>query len=122
MASAWQPFEPQGPARASAASLYLAMMTATSLELSGGAGDVIVEGPFARNSAFLNMLTLATGRPVIPMAGSSTGTSLGAALLALGRDHVFAGDASAAAAPTAATKAGMQRWRDAWKAAVAGRC
>jgi sugar (pentulose or hexulose) kinase len=118
MASAWQPVEPQGPARASAASLYLAMMTATSLDLSGGRGDVIVEGPFARNSAFLDMLAVAAGRDVIPMAGSSTGTSLGAALLALGRDHVLAMDSPAAVTPSPKTRAGMERWRDAWNAAV----
>ena len=51
MQSAWHPFEPHGPVRVSAASLYLAMMAASSLELSGGAGDSVVEGPFARNSA-----------------------------------------------------------------------
>jgi sugar (pentulose or hexulose) kinase len=118
MASAWQPCEPQGPARASAASLYLAMMTATSLELSGGAGDVVVEGPFTRNKAFLEMLTVATGRPVIPMSGSSTGTSLGAALLALGKDHVFEMVSPAAITPPHKTLAQMEQWRDAWNAAV----
>ena len=121
MASAWRPYEPQGAARASAASLYLAMMTAQALQLSGGAGDIVVEGPFARNAAFLEMLSVATDRPVIPMAGSSTGTSLGAALLALGRDHGFSMQAGKTAAPAAETRAGMERWRDAWKAAVARR-
>jgi sugar (pentulose or hexulose) kinase len=121
MASAWHSIEPQGPARASAASLYLAMMTATSLGLSGGKGDVIVEGPFARNSAFLQMLSVAVGRPVIPMARSSTGTSLGAALLALGGDHAFAMDFPDPVVPLPKTRPGMERWRDAWKLAVAGR-
>lgn len=121
MNSQWLPREPQGPGRASAASLYLAMMTAASLALSGGKGDIIVEGPFARNSAFLDMLAVATGRGVIPMAGSSTGTSLGAALLALGRDHAFAMDSPPATAPSPKTRAGMERWRDAWNEAVRGR-
>ena len=114
----WVPDEPHGPARASAASLYLAMMTAASLELSGGAGDVIVEGPFAKNSAYLDMLTVATGRKVIAMRGSSTGTSIGASLLALGREHAFDIEAEAPARLPAHIKAGMARWRDAWKAAV----
>ena len=118
MNAKWLPHEPQGPARASAASLYLAMMTATSLELSGGAGDVIVEGPFAKNSAYLDMLAVATGRNVIAMRGSSTGTSIGASLLALGRDHAFEIEAEAPAQPPAHISAGMARWRDAWKAAV----
>lgn len=121
MNAKWQPHEPQGAARASAASLYLAMMTAASIELSGGAGDIIIEGPFARNRAFLDMLTVATGRPVMAMGGSSTGTSIGAALLALGRDHVFTLGASAPAAPPADIRAGMERWRDAWTAAVRAR-
>jgi sugar (pentulose or hexulose) kinase len=118
MSAQWLPAEPQGPARASAASLYLAMMTATALGLSGGLGDIIVEGPFARNSAFLDMLAVATGRNVIPMKGSSTGTSLGAALLALGRDHAFKMESPAANVPSAKTRARMERWRDAWSAAV----
>jgi sugar (pentulose or hexulose) kinase len=121
MAAAWLPVEPHGPARASAASLYLAMMTATSLGLSGGAGDVMVEGPFAKNAAFLDMLAVAAGRPVIAMRGSSTGTSIGASLLALGRDHAFAMEAPPPAAPSAETRAGMERWRDAWNAAVGER-
>ena len=121
MASAWLPVEPQGPARASAASLYLAMMSAASLELSGGRGDIIVEGPFARNGAYLQMLTIAAGRNVIAMRGSSTGTSLGAALLALGRDHAFAMEEEAPAAPPERLRAGMERWRDAWNEAVRAR-
>ena len=118
MQSKWRPFEPQGPARASAASLYLAMMTATSLSLSGGKGDVIVEGPFARNSVFLGMLTVASGRPVVAMAGSSTGTSLGAALLAMGKDYVFSMPEAEPVLPPAEIRAGMERWRDAWMEAV----
>ncbi len=61
-------------------SFYLALMTATCLELIGGEGATIVEGPFARNRLFAAMLTAATGREVFAAAGSATGTSLGAAL------------------------------------------
>ncbi len=61
-------------------SLYLAMMTAASAELLGASGVVAVEGPLARNLAYLQMLTVATGRAV--QTGSSrTGTSVGIALL-----------------------------------------
>lgn len=66
-----------------AASLYTAMMTKTCLDLTGAAGPVIVEGPFARNRLFCEALADAAGRPVMPMAGA-TGTSVGAALLATG--------------------------------------
>jgi sugar (pentulose or hexulose) kinase len=71
-----------GGMRSAAVSFYLAMMTATCLELTGGAGPVIIEGPFARNAPYLDMLGVAAGRPVLASGGSVTGTSLGAALLA----------------------------------------
>ncbi|MEW9616668.1 FGGY-family carbohydrate kinase [Shinella sp. S4-D37] len=63
---------------------HLALMTATCLDLIGADGPVIVEGPFAANRAFLAMLRVATGRPVLA-GGSATGTSVGAACLAAGR-------------------------------------
>lgn len=63
---------------------HLALMTATCLDLIGAQGPVIVEGPFAANKAFLMMLKVATGRPVLA-GGSATGTSIGAACLAAGR-------------------------------------
>ena len=68
--------------RFAAVSLYLAMMSATCLELTGAAGPVIVEGPFAKNRVFGSMLSVATGREVLASSGSATGTSIGAALLA----------------------------------------
>jgi sugar (pentulose or hexulose) kinase len=70
--------------RFAAVSLYLAMMTATCLRLTGAGGPVIVEGPFAKNRIYGAMLAAATGREVFWGAGSATGTSLGAALLAAG--------------------------------------
>lgn len=72
--------EPQGGRRAAAASLYAALMTATSLELVGAEGPVVVEGSFAASPAFCRMLAAATGRPVLPQQ-SATGTSVGAAML-----------------------------------------
>ena len=64
-------------------SFYLALMTATCLELIGGDGPTTVEGPFAQNQPFIHMLAAATGRPV-DASEASTGTSIGAALLAAG--------------------------------------
>lgn len=64
-----------------AASLYTALMTNTCLELIGASGPTIVEGPFARNRTYLSALRSLTGREIIASPGS-TGTSLGAALLA----------------------------------------
>lgn len=77
---AWRPTEPVGRERRTATSFYLALMTATCLDLIGADGDIVVEGPFARNRAYLAMLAAATGRPVAAQP-RSTGTSLGAALL-----------------------------------------
>lgn len=64
-----------------AASLYAALMTKTCLDLTGAAGPIVVEGPFARNELYIEALSRATDRPVVTSAGS-TGTSVGAALLA----------------------------------------
>lgn len=66
-----------------AVSLYLALMTSVCLELAGADGASVVEGPFAKNEAFLSMLEVATGRSVIASGSSATGTSIGAAMLAV---------------------------------------
>lgn len=65
-------------------SFHLALMTATCLELIGARGEIVVEGPFAANSAYLRMLAAATGRPVFADPHNVTGTSLGAASLVAG--------------------------------------
>ena len=62
-----------------AVSCYLALMTATGLDMTGARGLPLVEGPFANNPVYLDMLAAATGRPVSAVEG--TGTSIGAALL-----------------------------------------
>lgn len=64
-----------------AACLYLALMTETCLDLIGAKGPVIVEGPFAANSTYLEALQALLNRPVTAVSGS-TGTSQGAGLLA----------------------------------------
>ncbi len=64
-----------------AACIYAALMTETCLHLLGADGPVIVEGPFAGNVTYLDALANFTGRAVEAITGS-TGTSLGAGLLA----------------------------------------
>ena len=66
-----------------AASLYCALVTATCLELTGHRGEIVIEGPFARNLPYLQMLATATDVPVVAATGQ-TGTSQGAALLVEG--------------------------------------
>lgn len=64
-----------------ALSWYLALMTATCLDLVGADGDIIVEGTFAANPDYVAMLGSATGRPVVATQGNASGTSAGAARL-----------------------------------------
>ncbi|MGB1215894.1 MAG: FGGY-family carbohydrate kinase, partial [Pikeienuella sp.] len=74
----WHGVEPDvGSGKRSAAlSFYLALMTGTCLNLVGGAGPTIVEGPFARNPEYLAMLQAVTTRAVLTNA-AVTGTSIG---------------------------------------------
>lgn len=67
--------------RGVAVAFYLALVSKRCLDLIGHRGPIVVEGPFARNRAYLLMLSAATGCDAIPMV-SATGTSQGAALLA----------------------------------------
>ncbi len=78
----WHPSEPATGSgdRDVALSWYLALVTAECLDIIGAAGPVIVEGPFTRNRQYIEMLQTATGRSVTTST-SSTGTSVGAALL-----------------------------------------
>ncbi|KXF76347.1 carbohydrate kinase [Paramesorhizobium deserti] len=69
------------PKRHAAASLYAALMTDVSLGLVGANGPIIVEGPFAKNKIYIATLSGLIGREVLALPGS-TGTSLGAAMLA----------------------------------------
>ena len=68
--------------RTAVASLYVALMTATCLDLLAARGPTIVEGPFTANALFLSALEALTGRAV-SRSGGGSGTSAGAACLAL---------------------------------------
>ncbi len=102
-----------GGQRMAALSFYLALMTTECLTITGADGPTVVEGPFARNAAYLAMLASATARQVIPSPGS-TGTSIGAALLyakghrmqAPAGDHVVRPDPA------------FHTYAEAWKCAV----
>ncbi|EPX87068.1 FGGY-family carbohydrate kinase [Salipiger mucosus] len=95
-----------------ALSWYLALMTDVCLGLAGAAGPVVVEGPFARNADYLDMLAALRPEGVIAM-GSATGTSTGAALL-------FAGDgAEAGGEPVTASDAqALRAYAADWQGAV----
>lgn len=96
-----------------ALAFYLALMTTECLALTGAAGPVIVEGPFAANPSYCRMLAAATRRTVLS-AASKTGTSIGAALL------FGAPDAPPPMVETA-TPDNVKDYRiyaDAWRAAI----
>jgi sugar (pentulose or hexulose) kinase len=112
--SKWIPEEPANDGqRTVAASFHLALVTATCLELIGADGPAIVEGPFARNSAFVRMLAAATGRPVVADSAGSTGTSVGAALLVSATPPIAR--ASASLPPD---EDSWKHYANAWKSAV----
>lgn len=74
--------------RWAAASLYLALMSDTCLDLIGARGPVLVEGPFAANPLYLSSVRSVVGRDVLAVA-NSTGTTQGAALLAGVKTRTF---------------------------------
>ena len=113
--ASWLPGEPADPDRTAAVSLYLALMTAECLGMTGGEADIIVEGPFATNALYLQMLAAATGRPVLADPSSSTGTSIGAALLASRKATLSQPTAIAVPADLLAP---MQRYATRWRQAV----
>ncbi|WP_353473961.1 FGGY-family carbohydrate kinase [Salipiger sp. H15] len=96
-----------------ALAFYLGLMTAECLSLIGAEGPVVVEGPFARNALLLDMLAAATGREVFCSA-SATGTSLGAALLAVQEAPASAVQRHARGGDPAA----LEDYAAAWRAAV----
>ncbi|ABD55516.1 FGGY-family carbohydrate kinase [Jannaschia sp. CCS1] len=81
----WTPSEPEVGTglRSLVTSYYLALVTSECLTLTGHRGEIVVEGPFSENRAYLDMLAAATGCPVLA-TGTATGTSQGAALLVTG--------------------------------------
>jgi sugar (pentulose or hexulose) kinase len=99
--------------RATATAFYLALVTAHALSLIGHGGEIIVEGPFARNLTYLHMLSAASGAPVIPSQGS-TGTARGAALLITG-----AAGMQADATPPVTVPGGYASYADTWRSIVA---
>lgn len=106
--------------RIAALSFYLAAMTGTCLSLTGARGPVIVEGPFARNRDYLDML--AALRPEgVEIATSATGTSTGAALLCLPGAAAPATRIIAPPADRDALAAYAGRWADLAEGGGAGR-
>lgn len=98
--------------RMAAIGFYLAMMTESCLNLIGARGPAIVEGPFASNPAYLDML--AALRPEgVKVAQSATGTSVGAAMLALPENAPPKARSHQQPEQADALRAYFARWREA---------
>ena len=86
-------------------------MTGVCLELIGAEGPAVVEGPLAANAQFTEMLSAIYPGGLLPPSPTSTGTSAGAALLALGAEHREAGAVPAAHLRAPRLAAYAARWR-----------
>lgn len=102
-------------ARPALAALYLALMTDQCLDLIGAAGDIVVEGAFAANGAYLAVLAALRPRSRVLASVDATGTSQGAALLARW-DEAAPVPAAEAVAPLQLP--GLSAYRDAWRSAI----
>ena len=107
--------------RAAAAALYCALVTDVCLDLVGASGEVIVEGPFARNAGILAALAGLRPHQRVLASSDATGTFAGAACLAAWSrgETTAAARAPAALAPASpAAPARMAAHRARWRAAI----
>jgi sugar (pentulose or hexulose) kinase len=75
------PSSPEG--LTSLASLYCALMVSEQLDAVGSRGDIIVDGPFAKNACFLSLLAALRNGQRVLASDMRDGTTAGAACLAL---------------------------------------
>lgn len=113
----WLPIEPPtaNPQREVALSYYLALMSFECLKLAGGQGQIVVEGPFARNRFYLDMLQAVSECNVIACE-SATGTSVGAALLFAGTTKQNAASPLQPIPPS--YKAALEQYAKRWQQAA----
>lgn len=95
-----------------AVAMYLALMTEQCMKLIGSRGPTYIEGPLAHDKVFTAMLMAASGRTV-HISESTTGTSVGAAMLINApRTHA----ASAAIELDQATELALKQYALQWQA------
>ena len=107
--------------RATLAALYTAQVTAWIVDRLGGAGPVVVEGPFAHNPVYTGVLAaLLPHAPLLVSTDVLEGTARGAWMLAHWTEPGVATPATAQATPLAspALHALHQRWCARCEAAV----
>ena len=83
------PFGEGREARASLASLYCALMVSESLDAIHSRGNIIVDGPFSQNNAFLAVLAALRAGQAVYASEARDGTAAGAACLALMPDGLL---------------------------------
>ena len=118
--AAWLPAGgPMTPAeRFCAASLYLALMSETCLDLIAAAGPTIIDGPFSANPTYRDALATLTGRDVVWSPNNPTGPSLGAALLfdiQRGRSHKPSAACATATGLTGVSTTAFVRYCGRWR-------
>lgn len=118
--AAWLPAGGQvTPAeRFCAASLYLALMSETCLDLIAARGPTIIDGPFSANPVYRDALATLTGRDVLWSRNHMVGPCLGAALLfdiQGGISRAPTADFARAAGLTGAPGAAFARYRARWR-------
>ena len=101
--------------RAAAVALYLALVTAECLSNIGHKDTIVVEGPFASNRLYLEMLAVTAASQVYSAAGS-TGTSAGAAMLVKGETDMRAEDTLSLISP--ANRASLEAYASVWSETV----
>ena len=103
--------------RAALASLYCALVARTCLDALAAAGPILVEGSFARNTAFLGILAALRPEQAVFAVGDATGTVSGAALLAAWPDAPVRMPAAAPVEPLPVR--GLSALADRWRAGCA---
>ena len=106
---------PEGPGeRAALASLYVALVMNVDLNLLASTGDVIIDGSFADNQAFAELLAALRPEQSIAISRAKDGTALGAALL-WGWPRTISLDLEPA---VAAEIDGLRDYADAWQSEI----
>lgn len=99
------------------ATLYCALISDESLGWCHSRGDIIVEGAFAKNSLLLQCLAVYRDRQAVYASADSTGTTMGAAMLAT--DRVAAPQLHRAASTDTALRSKLLNYRQHWRQQLA---
>jgi len=99
------------------ASVYCALLSDVSLGLCGSRGDIIVEGAYSRNPLLLSCLSALRPDQNILVSADSTGTTLGAAMLAI--PAIPPPELTTAQAPSPELSKKLLHYRDCWHSRMA---